>query len=272
MEDHLQNYILKRNFAKTPEPRGTLSEEMESSSFVVHRHDARNLHYDLRIAHKGRLICWAIPKGFTYNHSVKHLAVHTEDHPIQYISFEGIIPRGEYGAGSMNIWDIGTYAPVKLEDLDDALIKGEIKLKFSGRKLRGEWHLVKLKNEKNQWLLFKSKDAYQDPAWDSLLALDLSGQPEADMPDAAVPMTYKSASPPFTDPAWGFEIVHEGLRTICVKNGKVLTFIAGEKTAADSGFFADRLSGIGEIAPERAVIDGLIISTGESGLSSKKIK
>jgi bifunctional non-homologous end joining protein LigD len=271
MDDYLKKYILIRNFKKTPEPYGTFTEEMESSSFVVHRHDARNLHYDLRIAHKGRLICWAIPKGFSYDQSVKHLAVHTEDHPIQYISFEGIIPKGEYGAGSMNIWDIGTYNLVKLEDFDAALLKGEIKLKFSGRKLRGEWHLVKFKNEKNEWLLFKSKDAYQDSVWDNLLTLDLSKQPEADIPDAIIPMTFKTISQPFTDPEWGFEILHEGLRIICIKNGNVFNFYKDGKILADNDFFTERLSCISEMAPERAVIDGMIVSIGENGLSSKKI-
>src|SRR3990172_1505929 len=271
MDDYLKKYILIRNFKKTPEPYVTFTEEMESSSFVVHRHDARNLHYDLRIAHKGRLICWAIPKGFSYNQSEKHLAVHTEDHPIQYISFEGIIPKGEYGAGSMNIWDIGTYKLMKFEDFDAALLKGEVKLKFSGRKLLGEWHLVKLKKNKDEWLIFKAKDAYQDKIWDNLLTLDLSLQPEAGMPDTIVPMRFKSVSNPFSDPEWGFEILHEGLRTICIKNGKAFNFIKDESIIADNGFLAERLSFISEIAPERAVIDGIIISIGENGLSSKRI-
>jgi bifunctional non-homologous end joining protein LigD len=167
MDDFLQRYLQKRNFKKTPEPGGTFTEEMEGSSFVVHRHDARNLHYDLRIAYKGRLICWAVPKGFSYDKSAKHLAVHTEDHPIQYLSFEGLIPKGEYGAGSMNVWDIGTYALIKSEDLEAALLKGDVKLKFSGRRLRGEWHLVKMKNKKDEWLIFKAHDTYQDERWSS---------------------------------------------------------------------------------------------------------
>src|SRR5271157_861602 len=125
MEDYLQKYFQKRNFAKTPEPHESFFEGMGDSIFVVHRHDARSLHFDLRIAYGGRLICWAIPKGFTYDPSIKHLAVHTEDHPIQYISFEGIIPKGEYGAGAMNIWDIGTYRLIKEDTVDAALRKGE---------------------------------------------------------------------------------------------------------------------------------------------------
>lgn len=245
---------------------------MEYSSFVVHRHDARSLHYDLRIAHKGRLICWAIPRGFSYDPSTKHLAVRTEDHPIQYISFEGIIPKGEYGAGSMNIWDIGTYRLMKEEDIDAALLKGDLKLKLSGRKLRGEWHLVKIKkSEKDEWLIFKAKDAYQDNKWDNLLALDLSKQPEAGITDSIVPMTFKSVSQPFTDPEWGFEILHEGLRAICVKNGGALQFIKDGSVITDNYFLAERLSFMNETAPERAVFDGVIVSLDENGLSSKKI-
>jgi bifunctional non-homologous end joining protein LigD len=271
MEDYLQKYILKRNFKKTPEPRGTFNEEMESSSFVVHRHDARNLHYDLRIAFNGKLVCWAVPKGFSYDPSVKHLAVHTEDHPIQYISFEGIIPKGEYGAGSMNIWDIGTYKLMKEDNIGAGILKGELKLKFSGRKLRGEWHLVKLKKGKDEWLLFKAKDAYQEKTWDSLLTLDLSKQPEADMPDRIVPMTYKTITQPFTDPEWGFEILHEGLRMICIKNGHVFNFIKDGGIIDDNVFLIEQLSFINEIAPERAVFDGIMVSIDENGLSSINI-
>ena len=271
MEDYLQKYILKRNFEKTPEPPGAVDQEIESSSFVVHRHDARNLHYDLRIANRGRLLSWAVPKGFSYDPSARHLAVHTEDHPIQYISFEGIIPKGEYGAGSMNIWDIGTYTLIKEEDMDAAIRKGEFKLKFSGRKLRGEWHLVKLRNGKDEWLLIKAKDAYQDKSWDGLLALDLSKQAEAGMPDGIIPMTYKTDSRPFTDPEWGFEILHEGLRRICVKNGSGFNFIKDAGIIDDDVFLTGQLSFIKEITPERAVFDGMIVSIDENGLSSMDI-
>lgn len=270
MDDVLQKYIQKRNFKKTPEPGGVISEELGSSSFVVHRHDARSLHYDLRISHRGRLVCWAVPKGFTYDPSVKHLAVHTEDHPIQYISFEGIIPKGEYGAGSMNIWDIGTYRTANGDDINAALLKGEVKIQFSGRKLRGEWHLVKLKKSgKDEWLIFKARDGYQDPAWDALLALDLSQQPEAPPPERIAPMTYREAAAPFTDPEWAFEIFHEGARAVCVKNGAGIRFIGDGGVIGENEFLTERLSFMRSIAPERAVIDGTIIALGGNGLSSR---
>ena len=271
MDDYLEQYLLKRNFRKTPEPAGGVVEEAGNASFVVHRHDARSLHYDLRIAHNGRLICWAVPRGFTYEPSAKRLAVHTEDHPINYISFEGIIPRGEYGAGSMNIWDLGTYRLARGGDLDVAVAGGDLKLRFYGRRLRGEWHLVKLKKErKDEWLVFKARDAYQGAAWDALLSLDLSRQPEADLPGAVMPMKYGSITRPFTDPEWGFELAHEGLRVMCVKQGDEISFIKNGSVVPESDYLVDRLSFLRDTAPERAAIDGIIASVDSRGLSSRQ--
>ena len=105
--------------------------------FVVHRHDARNLHYDLRLEMEGVLRSWAVPKGFSYDPKDKHLAVRTEDHPLEYEHFDGVIPKGQYGAGSMTIWDRGTYETVVEPDPPAAVRSGEVKLVLYGRKLRG---------------------------------------------------------------------------------------------------------------------------------------
>jgi bifunctional non-homologous end joining protein LigD len=271
MDEYLSAYYSKRNFTRTPEPRGSV-DDVGNTAFVVHRHDARNLHYDLRIASEGRLVCWAVPKGFSYDPAVKHLAVHTEDHPIQYISFEGIIPKGQYGAGPMNIWDIGTYELMRDDGIDAALRAGEIKLKLSGRKLRGEWHLVKLKKAvKDEWLIIKANDAYRSASWDGLFTLDLSMQPETGFPGPVAPMTCKSPSLPFSDPEWGFEIRLEGLRAVCVKNGKDIRFVKRGGEIPESAFLAGQFPGIGAIAPERAVIDGIVTAPDERGIPSREL-
>ncbi len=270
MDDFLQKYIQKRNFAKTPEPGGVL-ELIEASAFVVHRHDARNLHFDLRIAHAGRLACWAVPKGFSYDPTVKHLAVHTEDHPIQYLGFEGIIPKGQYGAGAMNIWDTGTYELIREDTIEAALKKGELKLKFFGRKMRGEWHLVKLRSEKDEWLLFKAKDSYGDKRWDTLFSLDLSQQPEADMIEEIIPMTSQSISPVFSDPEWGFEILFEGRRAYCFKNEREIHFRKNNQIFPENEMLTAQFALLQQSAPERVIVDGILVSVDSNGLSSKKI-
>jgi DNA ligase D-like protein (predicted polymerase)/DNA ligase D-like protein (predicted 3'-phosphoesterase) len=272
MQDYLDRYIRKRNFAKTPEPGIDLASDSINAMYVVHRHDARNLHYDLRIAYGGRLICFAVPKGFSYDPATKHLAVHTEDHPLAYIGFEGIIPKGEYGAGSMTIWDAGSYRIVHAENPDAAVAKGEVKIILSGKKLRGEWHIVKLKSEKDEWLLFKAKDAYGKISWDNLFtSIDLSEQPETPMPELVTPMKHKSVSLPFSDPAWGFEILFEGYRVFCFKNGNDISFKNADGLVPENEYLRARLTKLAEAAPGRAVFDGLVVAVDGNGLPSKTI-
>ena len=131
-----------------------------SPRFVVHEHDASRLHYDFRLEMDGVLRSWAVPKGPSMDPSEKRLAVQVEDHPLEYIDFEGTIPEGEYGAGTVGVWDHGTYTPL-LEKAE------EIKFSLNGEKLQGSFVLVKLKKgEKgNEWLLIKHKDKYAQPGW-----------------------------------------------------------------------------------------------------------
>jgi bifunctional non-homologous end joining protein LigD len=119
----IEEYRRKRDFSKTPEPAPAVR-AAEGNSFVVHRHEARNLHYDLRIQAGGVLSSWAVPKGFSYDPSDKRLAVRTEDHPLEYVGFEGAIPRGQYGAGTMRIWDVGDYELRKEKNILKAMEKG----------------------------------------------------------------------------------------------------------------------------------------------------
>lgn len=160
----LERYDAKRDFKRTPEPRGKRPMRARTHRFVLHRHDASHLHWDLRLEAEGVLRSFAIPKGVAWDPKVKRLAVRTEDHPIEYLTFEGEIPRGEYGAGTMRVEDSGTYESVEGYDPVQGLESGEIKLRLFGRKLRGEWHLVRMRpkpGESNEsWLLFKAKDVY----------------------------------------------------------------------------------------------------------------
>ena len=167
MRDLLADYRKKRDFGATPEP--------DPAAPI-----ARD--YDLRLEHEGVLKSWAVPRGFSYAPAEKRLAVRTEDHPIEYEHFHGRIPKGQYGAGTMTIWDRGTYELVKIPTWEEALKKGELKIMLYGKRLRGEWHLVRTKQAKNSWLLFKSKDRFSGPDRDSLLGVDLDDAKLHDLP------------------------------------------------------------------------------------------
>lgn len=155
----LDEYIKKRNFSKTSEPRAVLDSD-KSGDYMIHLHDARRKHYDLRLQWKGVLKCWAVPKGPSYNPQDKRLAVRTEDHPDAYKAYEGVIPEKSYGAGPSLIWDAGEFIPI--EDFDEGLKKGHLKFLIDGAKLKGAWSLIRMKGseKKEQWLLVKEKDEY----------------------------------------------------------------------------------------------------------------
>jgi len=162
----LTTYNKKRNFKNTPEPKGTGSKK-NSFRFVVQRHDASRLHYDFRLELGGALKSWAVPKGPSMNPTDKRLAVMVEDHPVSYINFDGEIPEGNYGAGTVEVWDSGVFFPVdeKLEKISErqallALKKGELKIFLKGKKLEGGFVLVRLHNDEKNWLLIKHKDEY----------------------------------------------------------------------------------------------------------------
>ena len=165
----LRTYHAKRRFDVTPEPRGTAARartrRAKGLHFVVHKHRASQLHYDLRLEADGVLHSWAVPKGPSLDPSVKRLAMETEPHPIDYNAFEGVIPEGEYGAGTVMIWDRGAWAPIagdRLGDDDEVdrqLERGELKFLLLGEKLKGAWVLVRTGRER-QWLLIKHRDEY----------------------------------------------------------------------------------------------------------------
>lgn len=162
MEARLEEYNQKRNFGKTLEPQGEIAEPDEGLWFVVQHHMARRDHYDFRLEWKGVLLSWAVPKGPSYNTRDKRLAIQVEDHPLEYRNFEGTIPKGEYGGGTVMLWDQGCWEPQA--DVADGLVNGSLKFVLQGRRLRGKWALVRMKakdgENKNNWLLLKEKDEY----------------------------------------------------------------------------------------------------------------
>jgi bifunctional non-homologous end joining protein LigD len=158
----LTTYHKKRKFNHTPEPKGKTLKPGKILHFVVQKHQASHLHYDFRLEHKGVLLSWAVPKGPSLNTDDKRLAMMVEDHPMDYMKFEGTIPPGNYGAGTVMVWDIGNYMPIT--PMTAGLKKGDLKFVLNGKKLKGGFALVKLKNDKtgkgNSWLLIKEKDEY----------------------------------------------------------------------------------------------------------------
>ena len=165
----LKKYREKRNFKISPEPQGSLKEEKAKSDliFVVQKHRASQLHYDFRLEYDGALLSWATPKGPSLDPSVKRLAMQVEDHPLDYAKFEGVIPKGEYGGGTVMVWDIGTWTPEQ-SDVEAALKKGDLKFTLHGKKLRGSWVLVRTRgfggSSKPTWLLIKHRDKYASDA------------------------------------------------------------------------------------------------------------
>lgn len=157
----LKKYIQKRDFSKTTEPHATKikkSSVKNKRNFVVQKHAARQLHYDFRLEIDGVLKSWAVPKGPSVDPTIKRLAVHVEDHPLEYGSFEGIIPKGQYGGGTVMVWDRGEW--VETNQLEKGYEKGHLSFYLKGQKLRGAWDLIQMKNDPQNWLLIKAKDEF----------------------------------------------------------------------------------------------------------------
>ena len=249
----LKEYESKRNFQATPEP-GPNARESKSENrggfFCVQRHDASHLHYDFRLEVDGVLVSWAVPKGPSLDTSRKQLAMKVEDHPLDYGDFEGNIPKGNYGGGSVMLWDQGTYEVLGDADAQQQLERGDFKFELHGKKLNGSFAIVHMKpsaNRKtkgNEWLLIKKKDEYavtdyniDDFAWSvktrrtqdeialddpPLTPKDLTGAKKAAMPATLEPMLASLATKPPTGDQWLYEIKWDGVRALCkIHSGKL---------------------------------------------------
>jgi bifunctional non-homologous end joining protein LigD len=296
----LDEYRRKRRFDRTPEPSGEPTSVPTENTFVVQKHAARRLHWDFRLAINGALKSWAVPKGPSLNPADKRLAVMTEDHPLDYANFEGKIPEGSYGAGTVMVWDRGTFA---LEGHGGALQqieKGEIKFSLSGEKLRGSFALVKLRNSEkgNDWLMLKHKDASVDTGWDvekhdgsvltgrtleeikeeappkrsaaPIRASELHGAKKAPMPMRIEPMLPTLVEKPFSDPKWLFELKWDGVRAIAWINGSAKN--AGQRLTIRARSGSDitarypELAALSEfISARQAILDGEIAALDERG-------
>ena len=160
---HLDAYRAKRSLERTPEPAGTIARTAAGGLFVVHQHAARRLHFDLRLEMEGVLRSWAVPKGPSYDTAEKRLAVHVEDHPLEYGDFEGIIPAGNYGAGAVIVWDRGEWVPTAIRWRGSRRASSSSSSRATSSAAR--WTLVKIKKSEKDWLLIKERDAWatKDP-------------------------------------------------------------------------------------------------------------
>jgi bifunctional non-homologous end joining protein LigD len=291
----LEEYRRKRKFERTPEPPGKPAPQ-EDNFFVVQKHAARRLHYDFRLAIQGVLKSWAVPKGPSQNPADKRLAVQTEDHPMAYGNFEGKIPEGNYGAGTVMVWDRGTYRVIGDLDAGKQLQRGEIKFDLHGEKLRGSFVLVKLKQSEkgNEWLMIKHKDEAVDPAWNieehdgsaltgrvleeiaeelppkrspaPLRPSDLQSARKSAMPARLEPMLSTPISSPFSDPNWLFEIKWDGVRALTwIADGKLeLRSRAGGEITKQY----PELAGLPEnLSAAEAILDGEIVVLDSRGHS-----
>ncbi|HET6819042.1 MAG TPA: DNA ligase D [Candidatus Limnocylindria bacterium] len=299
----LEQYRAKRDFGKTPEPEpGELGDG--SGRFVVQRHRATALHYDTRLEIGGVLVSWAVPKGPTLDPDEKRLAMRTEDHPIEYFDFEGVIPGGEYGAGDVIIWDWGTFEPEETDDPQRALRAGELKFRLLGERLRGRYTIVRTSGrggrheEREQWLLIKKRDEAAVDGWDAEdfpasvktgrtndevkagrkprfeqpppgpdVAPDLSlARPER-QPDFVPPMMATLTDAAFDDEDWLYEVKWDGYRVEgVVRDGKVRIWT---RNRIDAATYFPALAGPADwIDADDAIVDGEVVAFDEEGRPS----
>jgi bifunctional non-homologous end joining protein LigD len=296
----LEEYRRKRDFGATPEPAPSDVVE-RSGRFTVQRHRATALHYDTRLEIGGVLVSWAVPKGPTLDPGERRLAMRTEDHPIEYLDFEGVIPSGQYGAGDVIVWDWGHFEPEpETPDPTAAIRAGELKFRLDGEKLRGRFTIVRTDGrnadpDREQWLLIHKRDAHAVDGWTAedhpasvksgrtndevrdgvpprfeapppapVGAVDLSGAEECPMPDFVPPMRATLASEPFDDPDWLFEVKWDGYRVqAVVRDGEARLWTRNRQDAA--AYFPDLAGPAPWIDAREAIVDGEVVALDEEG-------
>ncbi|MGI6296230.1 MAG: DNA ligase D [Armatimonadota bacterium] len=278
----LDDYQSKRDFDSTSEPKGDEVKPGEGHHFVVNEHHATHLHFDLRLEIGGVLKSWAVPKGPSMNPKEKRLAVMVEDHPLDYLDFRGKIEDGNYGAGEVEIWDSGTYQLIEY-DLD----KGKVLFQLAGVKLKGEFHLVRLKSSNDEWLLIKGHDQYAQSDWKLQQVLPGGGRKEREeivesaghkggsaaagdqlaadkMPDKIAPMLATLIDAPFTDARWLFEVKWDGYRAIAFISPKAFKLQSRNNLDMLDRFpQAEVMPGF--IDAETAILDGEMVMLDENG-------
>ncbi|HEX2222225.1 MAG TPA: non-homologous end-joining DNA ligase [Candidatus Limnocylindria bacterium] len=299
----LETYRAKRHFARTPEPAGA-EPRPGGDRFVVHKHRATALHYDLRLEVDGVLPSWAVPKGPSLDPDVKRLAMRTEDHPIEYLPFEGVIPRGEYGAGDVIVWDWGHWEPEETTHPARDLALGELKFRLHGEKLAGRFTLVRTDGrgggdpDRESWLLIHKRDEFAVAGWDAAdhprsvktgrtndevasgapprfeaeppapggprRATDLAGAREAPLPEFVPPMRATAVDEAFDDDDWLFEIKWDGYRVEAVVADGQVRLWTRNKQ--DAGVYFPTLLGPPTwIAAREAVVDGEVVALDKAG-------
>lgn len=269
----LERYIAKRNFQKTPEPKGGAGRKraknpVTARPFVIQKHAARRLHYDLRLEWQGVLICWAVPKGPPESPDDKRLAVRTEDHPLEYLEFQGVIPQGQYGAGVMEIWDRGTWTTTD-KDIGRALEKGVLHVTLNGARAQGHFVLARMdgKDEKENWLWMKKADSdgIRPPPWPDARAIDKAKA--APMPARLSPQlaSAEEAAPRNLD-RWIYEIKFDGYRALArVEQGRARIITRNGKDWTERfRAIADALDAMD--LPD-CILDGEIVALDERGVS-----
>jgi bifunctional non-homologous end joining protein LigD len=290
MPDGLSEYRRKRGAERTPEPYGG-DGTSRPGMFVVQLHDATRLHYDFRLEMGGTLKSWAVPRGPSYDPAEKRMAVHVEDHPVEYADFEGVIPDGEYGAGPSICWDRGRW--VALEDPVKGLEKGKLLFRLYGYKLKGEWTLVRTARNPKDWLLIKHKDAFAKkggvPLVDRSIFSNLTPTEllEAKGPPAQVRAELARLAPPkkalepgkvdvmlaearekaFTAPGWLFEIKYDGFRVLAfTEKGRVqLRFRRGRDVTE---LYPELVLALSKLTAESLVLDGEVVVLDEENRPS----
>lgn len=306
----LKEYKAKRNFAKTAEPAGGKAlpkAHKGASNFIIQKHDATRLHYDFRLEMEGVLKSWAVPKGLPWTKGEKHLAVEVEDHPVEYASFEGIIPEGQYGGGTVMLWDRGTYR-VFDDDPAKALKAGKLHILLEGEKAKGEWRLVRtqMSAAKPQWLLLKSGESVK-PLSKKLDAQSVASgrtmKQIAEQRDAewqsnreekkktskrkvarraktiSLPNKLPTAKAQFIEPMkaklmaappageWSYELKFDGIRLIAVKNGETVNLISRNGNEL-AARFSEVADAVRALPVNDCVLDGEVVAVDEAGRSS----
>ncbi len=269
----LDEYKRKRNFSKTPEPAGRElkgEKAKPTSQYFIQRHDATRLHYDLRLEVNGVLKSWAVPKGPSLDPRQKRLAMQVEDHPFDYGTFEGNIPAGNYGAGSVMLWDRGTFQPVGPVPAETQIANGELKFELEGEKLHGGFVLVRMKSvKKNEWLLIKHRDAAADENWkieseDRSIVTNRSQDEIAAMPQQVEPMKAMIAEAPPSEKGWLYEIKWDGVRALAYIEDDKVEFYSrkGERITSQYPELA-KLPKF--VKAKNAILDGEIAALDEQG-------